>query len=147
MVWCASYNSHRIAFMYVPEKIILRKAFFAKHYHPKVNLHINILQKFTTTFLILFIASSNAQGTDNVIAANENSFGFWRMALLIIVPFLMVIVLQQKHFIKEKVLKYLCFLLKDMVLKEHKAHVPTKLVVIKGEVIYKSEKKEQYLYC
>ena len=32
-------------------------------------------------------------------------------------------------------------------LKKNKAHVPTKLVVIKGEVIYKSEKKEQYLYC
>ena len=36
---------------------------------------------------------------------------------------------------------------KDMMLKEHKAHVPTKLVVIKGEVIYKSETAEQHLYC
>ena len=36
---------------------------------------------------------------------------------------------------------------KDMVLKEHKAYVPTKLVVIKGEVIYKSEITEQYLHC
>ena len=36
---------------------------------------------------------------------------------------------------------------KDMLLKEHKANVPTKLVVIKGEVIYKSETTEQYLYC
>lgn len=36
---------------------------------------------------------------------------------------------------------------KDMLLKEHKAHVPTKLVVIKGEVIYKSETTEQSLSC
>ncbi len=36
---------------------------------------------------------------------------------------------------------------KDMLLKEHKAHVPTKLVVIKGEVIYKSKTAEQHLYC
>ena len=36
---------------------------------------------------------------------------------------------------------------KDMLLKEHKAHVPTKLVVIKGEVIYKSETTELSLSC
>ena len=36
---------------------------------------------------------------------------------------------------------------KDMLLKEHKANVPTKLVVIKGEVIYKSETSEQLLNC
>ena len=36
---------------------------------------------------------------------------------------------------------------KDMLLKEHKANVPTKLVVINGEVIYKSETSEQQLNC
>ena len=36
---------------------------------------------------------------------------------------------------------------KDMLLKEHKANLPTKLVVIKGEVIYKSETTEQFLSC
>jgi len=36
---------------------------------------------------------------------------------------------------------------KDMVLKEHKANVPTKLVVIKGEVTYKSDTTEQLLHC
>lgn len=36
---------------------------------------------------------------------------------------------------------------KDMILKEHKANVPTKLVVIKGEVMYKSETTEQFLIC
>ena len=36
---------------------------------------------------------------------------------------------------------------KDMLLKAHKAYVPTKLVVIKGEVVYKSEQTEQFLSC
>lgn len=36
---------------------------------------------------------------------------------------------------------------KHMLLREHKANVPTKLVVIKGEVIYKSETTEQFLVC
>jgi quercetin dioxygenase-like cupin family protein len=36
---------------------------------------------------------------------------------------------------------------KDMLLKEHKANVPTKLVVLNGEVIYKSATSEQYLNC
>ncbi len=31
---------------------------------------------------------------------------------------------------------------KGMILKEHKAHVPTKLVVLEGKVIYKSEAVE-----
>ena len=31
---------------------------------------------------------------------------------------------------------------KGMVLKEHKAHVPTKLVILEGKVIYKSEAVE-----
>jgi quercetin dioxygenase-like cupin family protein len=31
---------------------------------------------------------------------------------------------------------------KGMVLKEHKAHVPTKLVVLNGKVIYKSDANE-----
>ena len=36
---------------------------------------------------------------------------------------------------------------KDMELKEHKANVPTKLVVLKGKVIYKSEATVQVLSC
>ncbi len=36
---------------------------------------------------------------------------------------------------------------KDMILKEHKANVPTKLVVIMGEVMYKSETTRQCLNC
>ena len=31
---------------------------------------------------------------------------------------------------------------KEMILKEHKAHVPTKLVVLDGRVIYKSDAEE-----
>ena len=31
---------------------------------------------------------------------------------------------------------------KGMILKEHKAHVPTKLVVLEGKVMYKSEADE-----
>ncbi len=54
---------------------------------------MNILKKFTTTTLILLLiaAAAKAQGADNIIAANENSFGLWIMALLIIIPLLLVI--------------------------------------------------------
>ena len=53
---------------------------------------MTILKKFTSTFLILLIAAAaNAQGTDNIIAANENSFGLSIMAMLIIIPLLMII--------------------------------------------------------
>ena len=31
---------------------------------------------------------------------------------------------------------------KEMILKEHKAHVPTKIVVLDGRVIYKSDAEE-----
>ena len=36
---------------------------------------------------------------------------------------------------------------KDMLLKEHKANVPTKLVVLNGEVMYKSATSQQHLNC
>ena len=36
---------------------------------------------------------------------------------------------------------------KGMELKEHKANVPTKLIVLKGEVMYKSETIEKVLPC
>ncbi|MFN0082162.1 MAG: hypothetical protein ACKVOM_06550 [Ferruginibacter sp.] len=50
------------------------------------------LKKFTTTLLLLFTAvAANAQLADNIIAANENSFGLWIMALLIIIPLLLII--------------------------------------------------------
>ncbi len=50
------------------------------------------LKKFTTTLvLIITAAAANAQGADNIIAANANSFGLWIMALLIIIPLLLII--------------------------------------------------------
>ena len=54
---------------------------------------MKILKKFTTTtLLVLLIATAaKAQGADNIIAANENSFGLWIMALLVIVPLLLII--------------------------------------------------------
>ncbi len=51
-----------------------------------------------------------------------------------------------KAFFKKEGCKVLVLAFKkDMVLKEHKANVPTKLVVLNGEVMYKSEMTEQVL--
>ncbi len=50
------------------------------------------LKKFTSTLLLLFAAAAAyAQGADNIITANENSFGLWVMSLLIIIPLLLII--------------------------------------------------------
>ena len=56
--------------------------------HPRFTKSVII-----AALMLLSILKANAQGADNIIAANENSFGLWIMALHIIIPLLMVFIL------------------------------------------------------